>query len=278
MKISNIKTEHEIITADFKSEENFIFINKNHEIYRNEDQIKLKNNYIIADPRISILSDSLFLLVDLEFKNKESKNAWIIDNKGNVKKTFFADSPLNIVSTGKRIIMSYSDSRLEIGSRFGDAQIVIFDFDGNCLFEYNSLEKSNDYIQFLENKSLVVKNETTIYFMPFIGNGTKEFPIIELNVLNYSINFLFYALNEDKSDKYYFSAFSKKDKDWYFFENFDKLSEVNKTSWSRIFRLNSNKILELFFSSSEMSAIPKGLPDGKFSALTVKSDFNYFET
>lgn len=277
MKISNIKIEHEIITADFKSEENFMFINKCHEIYRNGDRIKLKNNYIITEPRIAILSDNLFLLVDLEFENKGSQNAWVFDNEGNFKKSFFVDAPLNIISTGKRIIMSYSDSQLGIGSRYGNAQIVIFDFDGNCLFEYNSLEKSNDYIKFLENKSLVVKNETTIYFMPFIGDGSKDFPIIELDILNYSINFLFYVLDEIKSDKYYFTAFSKKNKDWYFFENFDKPLEMNKTSWSRIFRLNSNKILELFFSSPEISAIPKGFPGGKFSALTEKSNFNYFE-
>ncbi len=279
MKISTFKLKHEIITTDFKSEEDFIFINRGHEIYRNGVQIKLKDNSFITDPRISILSDNLFLLVNQEFENKESQNAWIIDNKGNIKKSFFADTPLNIISTGKRIVMSYSDSMLGIGSRFGDAQIVVFDFDGNCLFEYNSTKNSQEHIAFLENKSLLVKDESTIYFMPFIGNGTGEFPILELNVLDYSINFLFYAVNEDESNKYYFTTFSKKDEYWYFFENFEKPLELNQTSWSRIFKLYENQKLELIFSSPEISVIPKGLSNGKFTTLNEKSDLiNILET
>ncbi|WP_348715795.1 hypothetical protein [Tenacibaculum sp. 190130A14a] len=199
-------------TIDFKD---VIYITEDNEIYRKERLVKVIGLPVLVAPIVKIVSKELFILIN---KNESRENnCWLIDNYGNIEKSFFIDCPLELITTQKYIIASYSDSMMDIGSEFGDAQLVVFDYQGNIVFKYNS-DKNKSRIEFLEIKCFLKKDESTILFMSYGKTKSKnDFSIVSFSLIDFSSRELFELSDlKIKNEKLYFTAFIVKHDQWFF--------------------------------------------------------------
>lgn len=225
MEINKIKLNAKIISFDFISINDFIYINEENQIYRNDHYLDIDFEVLIDDPIIKILSDSEFLLINRSnFKSEE--NCWIITNKGILKESFFIDNVYEVLVTKNYIIASYGDSMLDIGSEYGDAQIIVLNLKGELIFKYNN-ENNKTRIPFLEIKSILQKNEEVIFFLSLNLNG--NFSVIEFCLKDFSSKRLF-----DLTLSAYFISFIIKNDKWYFIDfNFSNFEEaLNNSSYS----------------------------------------------
>lgn len=247
--------------GDAQSSQDYVLITDDNKIYRNERLIQINGNYSLGYPKVSIISDELFLLVENEYyenKDFDGNNAWLINRSGEIVHSFFVGSPHRMIFAGSKIVMSYDEAQLDTGASFGTNGLAVFDLNGSCLFEYYRDTKRTDWIPMMENYAFLKKDDKTVYFMPICG-GAGDFPIVELNLVDFTTKVLFYLV--EKGDRYLKQlphAFSKKEDKWYFLSR-----HVEDFTHSVIFELNEDKQL-VEIGKCAYSVFPKGLPNGKF--------------
>lgn len=260
MKIINIPIDcnNYFLNGDFISEENYVLINDRNQIFRNGKLLKIKDNYSFNFPKVRIISEDKFLLVDSDkpYESRHTKsNAWIINNKGRAEYSFYLGIVNRIIVTRKYIIASYTDYQLDTNWRYGQNGIVVFDFKGNSLFEYYRDEERSKRLNFIENYAFLEKDEQTIYYMPY-----QKFPIIEFSLIDFSSKVLLHLPDEDEIEMNKFwnpKAFSKKGENWYF------VTPDIENGFSRIFKMGSkNEVEEI--GKCCFSHFPKGMKEGKF--------------
>ncbi len=258
-----------IADGDFLSPDDYILITDQGKIYRNTKEIlhSIKFSEHLF-PRIRIITENRFIVTDGELLTGED-NAWIFDESGKIEKSFYIGSALKMLVTKTRIIVSYSDAQLDSNWKHATNALVIFDYEGNSLFEYYRDMKEEDRVAILENYALLKKDENTIYFMPICFSSTHSFPIVELSLIDYSQKVLFYLIDEDRKEKfipekfYNPSAFTKKGDKWYFLSR-DTGDPEHKNLRSVIFEMDSNRHIREI-GECAFSVRMRGLPNGKFS-------------
>lgn len=224
MNLLKTRKDLKILSIDYSVNGDIIYINESSNIYRNDRKIELRNLPVIITPVIKIISQERFLLIDKD-GGSEIDNCWIIKNSGIIERSFYVDCIQEIAITNKYVIVSYGDSMFDNGSEFGDAQIVVFDYNGNVVFKYNSQENASR-INFLENIAFVKQDENTILFMTYYDKELGEgFSVIQLNLIDFSSKRLFFVDNKEIEGKeIYFTSFTLKNREWYFFDQ-------NTDSW-----------------------------------------------
>ncbi|SEC00301.1 hypothetical protein SAMN04489761_2221 [Tenacibaculum sp. MAR_2009_124] len=224
MNLDIIIHDSKILGVDYNSNGDVIYIDEEAKVFRNNKKIKIKGLNQITTPVIKITSEERFLLIDKD-GGSGMDNCWIINNRGTIESSFFIDCILEIVVTNEYVIASYGDSMFDNGSEFGDAQIVVFDYNGKVVFKYNSQENKS-IVNFLENKAFVKQDENTILFMAYYDKELGEgFSVIQLNLIDFSSQRLFFIDNKEIEGKeIYFTGFTLKNREWYFFDQ-------NTDSW-----------------------------------------------
>ena len=126
-------------------------------------------------PNIRRLDQDKFLLVDTRTK-KERQNGWIIDNEGQIKKTFMAgDGIEDIVIQENKIIISYFDEGVFSGIEPSDQGLVVFDFEGNILFKYR--DKYGHIVDVADCYCLCPKGNKAVLCSMY-----TDFQLVELNL------------------------------------------------------------------------------------------------
>ena len=246
------------LNGDFISQENYVLINDRKQIFRNGELLEIKGNYTFVFPKVRIISDNQFLLVDSEKPyeaNNKDPNAWVINNNGKIEYALFLGSVNQMILTKKHIIASYSDSQLDTHWKYGQNGLVVFDFEGNSLFEYYRDEGKSKCLNFIENYAFLEKDKDTIYYMPY-----EKFPIVEFSLIDFSSKVLFNLPDEKSIEMNHFwnpKAFSKKGENWYF------ITPDIENNFSRIFKMNLKMEIEEIGTCC-FSHFPKGLKEGCF--------------
>jgi len=252
---------------DVASESDWIAINKSGEIFRNNQKIPVSKPFALEFPRIKIISSDAFLLAEGDPKHGQEIDSWIIDNQGNVLREFCMDGPWKIIVTRDRIVASYDYIKAS-DTKWGVADIIVFDHSGNCLFIYHANQDKNLPLGVVEIKALLEKDESSIYFMPYTGGSSEQendFPIVEFSLKDYTTKVLFYATTEDSQKQMGFifpRAFTEKEGRYYVFEDYyDKINgeEIYRARICQVFP--KDQIAEVIrFPSFEMcfQALPKG--------------------
>ncbi|MEM7373700.1 MAG: hypothetical protein AAF587_34075 [Bacteroidota bacterium] len=258
--------------ADYLSHDNYIVINDRDEVFWNGSLLKIKGECSFDFPKVKIIPGNKFLLVDSERslgKTKNKGNAWIINNYGEIEKTFYLGGVQNLLVTSTRILASYSECELDTSrifhentpqKSFSSQSLVAFNNSGEILFEYYRDTKDDDLIFFMENYAFLYKDEESVYFMPYLFSSNPQLPIVELDVNDYSTQIIFYlseveGLLDDLSLPI---AFSKKGKDWFFIT-----PDRKKMSHSTVYKISETRVVEIV-GECAMSFQSKGLPGGKF--------------
>ncbi len=260
MKITDIPHDCKkfFLNGAFASMENYVLINDEKEIFRNGRLFKIKGNYSCEHPKLEILSSKKFILIDsgLHTNSKDERgNAWIINENGQIEKSFFLGSVHRILATKKYLICSYIGSQLDTNWKYGQNGIVVFNYEGESKFEYYKDEAKHKWLNWIENYSFYKQSENSIYYMPY-----PKFPIVEFRLTDFSSEIRFQIPSENELGVNEFwnpKAFSKKGNDWFFIT-----PDIEK-SYSRIFKMNSKKRVEQIGTCC-FSHFPKGMEGGKF--------------
>lgn len=266
MKITEIPFECDnfFIGGDFKSANNYVIVNDRSQIFRNGKLLKIDSDLNFKNLAVSIISDHQFLLVEREISTKESKdeipNSYLINDKGEIENIFYLGSVMNIISTKENIICSYSDAQLDTqkydgkGFKYGTNGLVVFDLNGNSVFEYYRDEEKSKWLNFIYNYAFHEGNYEIVYFLPY-----TNWKIIEFSLKDFSSKVICSLPESEKIINTFWNpfGFSKKGEDWFFIT-------PDYENWcSRIFKMNSKKEIEEIgrccFSTS-----PKSIKGGKF--------------
>lgn len=276
MKIHEIKysSDSPILNGDILNEVDYLLIDDQKRIYRNEKEINLSID--LEWPICRIISEDTFLLIDGDTQNVKD-NAWIIHNDGRIKSSFFIGNPTNIVLTKSKIIASYSKCSLNTSRIFttiyGKSEtdekninsegLAVFDFQGNCLFKYISDAKDEDLIPFMEIDSFLKIDEETIYLLAQLFEGSTS--ILEFNLKEYSLKNKL-NLSQISNDKYFLRAMSVKNNKWYFLATIN--DEIQKEDFnnlkSYLLKLNEDFSIELLNECCYSNKM-QGNCDGSFS-------------
>jgi hypothetical protein len=280
MQIFDIKHPFDtfIDSGDIKSEKNFLLIDDQNNIYRNNQKIDVP--LLLLSPIARIISDKYFLLVDSE---REYENAWIINNSGIILHSFYVGNARNIVLTKSNIIIAYSKCDLDINIRYPYEYInpeykeilaveqkaissecfAVFDFEGNCLFAYMTDAKDDNFVELQEVTSFLKKDDETIYLLVYLFDGYLV--VLELNLKNYAIKEVL-SLEAFSESVYSLRAMTKKNNDWYFLAtNYEQLKKRDPSIFmSYILKLTENESLECIGECC-YSAGALGNCDGSFS-------------
>jgi hypothetical protein len=271
MQIFDIKHPFDtfIDSGDIKSEKDFLLIDDQNNIYRNNQKIDVP--LLLLSPIARIISEKYFLLVD---SDKEHENAWIINNSGTILHSFYVGNARNIVLTKSNIIIAYSKCELNTDRIFrelikSEQQIIssecfaVFDFEGNCLFTYMTDAKDDNFIAFHEVTSFLKKDDETIYLLVYLFDGYLV--VLEFNLKNYAIKEVL-SLEAFSESVYSLRAMTKKNNDWYFLAtNYEQLKKRDPSIFmSYILKLTENESLECIGECC-YSAGALGNCDGSFS-------------
>lgn len=145
----------------------------------------------------------------------------------------------------------HSDERQARIESFDSNGLVVFDFEGNSLFEYMNDAKEDDFIPFMENYSFLKCNEDTVYLLAYLFDG--RFSILAFNVKDYSTKKVL-NLSERVANKYLPMAMTRKDNTWYILMNdMERLENDFTNASSEIFEMTNDsqlkKIGECCFSN-----------------------------
>ena len=241
MKISEIPhgCDQFFLNGDFISTDNYVIINDREEVFRNGKLLEIKGMHSFEFSTVSIISSELFILVDggkhSNYKESED-NAWIINDNGDIIKSFYLGNVHRMITTKNYIICSYTDAELDTNWKYGQNGLVVFDYDGKSQFEYYRDELKYKWLRFIENYAFLKKDENTIYYMPYDG-----FPIVEFNLSDFSSKVVFQIPDPEELNNNLFwnpKAFSQKGNDWYFIT-------PNFKDWnSIIFKMDHKKQIE----------------------------------
>lgn len=263
MEIDNIKIDSElnIFDGDMSSLENHIHVSDNGLIYRNGELLKSSVKLPkYPFPIIRIISDQCFLLVDGAEMNSRKANAWVIDFTGKIKTKFYVGTASKIITTDDKIIVSYHSTSECI---YGSSELAVFNFDGECLFKFQSKSKRSSQIQIFENYGFVNDGNDSVYFMPYLCGGALDYPIVKLDLKNFTHEVLFYLKSKEiESPKNFVpQALTKKGETWYFLSHeYDGLP-IHKFR-SEIYRLEKSKVSKI--GECGLGVKIRGFPDGHF--------------
>lgn len=125
-------------------------------------------------PLIRQLTNESFLVAEARVKGN-ADNCFIYDLEGNIIMKFFAgDGIADIVVSSKKIVITYFDEGVYGNYGPNNGGLVIFDFNGKILLNYN--EKHGE--QIISDCYCICKHGANrILFLPY-----TEFPLIELNI------------------------------------------------------------------------------------------------
>lgn len=261
--------QNTIIAYDYSENSDFILINEKFQIFRNNRQIECNQYFYSESLFIKLLTEDTFLIVDQEIEDTD--NCWIYNNEGVLLNSFYVGSIKAIVTTKKHIIVSYGVASLDSNSKFGNSQIVLFDFLGNIIFQYIS-ERYRTKISFLEVLCFLKKDEQTIFFIAFGLNSTKDLPIIQFDLEDFSTTVLFYLSDYDLNEIIYPRSFTRINKDWYFFDN-SYLDENHNSKFKiSIFMLNEFLEIEKVYFENSIAIQSIGLIDFGFTFLKIDYD------
>ena len=244
--------------GDYVSIDNYVLVNDRKEVFRNGNLLKLEKECSLEHPRVQIISPEYFLLIDSEKRSpleRQEPNAWIVNNSGGIEKSFYLGGVHKVIVTENNIVCSYTDSELFTNSEYGGDGLVVFDMNGESLFEYYRDEKEDKKLNWIENYAFLEGGDNSVYYMPLF-----LLSIIELNLTDFYSKIILELpkAEEQKNNDFCNSkAFSKKGEDWIFITpSIDRLS-------SRMFLLNPKRDGEEIGRCC-FSNFPKGKKGGKF--------------
>lgn len=240
--------------GDIISSDDYLLIDQEKRIFRRGNEIEL--NLKLEWPIARIISDDSFLLVDGDSLN-ERHNAWIVENTGVIKNSFFIGKVLDILLTKTKIIASYSKCSLNTDRYFISSHkeiqqnksistegLAVFNFKGQCLFRYMSDATEQNFIPFIEVESLLKGNNEKVYLLAHLFDHNTS--MLEFNLKDYSIrNILNITPLIDKNHTPI--AMSLKGKSWYFImKNYKDFNHQNiNRIKSYILKLNHNSSFTL---------------------------------
>lgn len=161
------------LDIDAQDTSDFLTITEDKKIISSAFQISI--DFDLWFPNIRRLNQDKFLLIDTRTK-KDRQNGWIIDNQGQIKRTFMAgDGIEDIVIQENKIIISYFDEGIFSGIEPSDQGLVVFDFDGKILFNYR--DKYGHAVDVADCYCLCPKGNKGVLFSMY-----TDFPLIELNL------------------------------------------------------------------------------------------------
>lgn len=254
--------KHYFLDGDFKDWENYVLINDRKKVFRNGRQIKLDPRCTLEFPRVCLLPDNYFLLVDAELSSSamdQSPNAWVINSKGGIETTFYLGAVHRLMATQKHLICSYGDGLLDTDWVYATNGLVVFDDAGNSQFEYYRDTPKEHSLNFLENYAFLPKSEQSIYYFPY----GDFFKIVELSLTTFTstvqLDLSTIPSLRNQKDFWNPKALTKKENDWFF------ITPDLTNEHSKIFKLDQTGELEQIGTTC-FSTYPRGLATGGFFA------------
>ena len=147
MKITELQHDCDafFLAGDFISTHNYVVINDRKEIFRNGEPLVLREPMIWENPRVQILSDTRFLMVEPDDDNPSPSvpNAFILTETGEVEKAFCLGDVHQMIATETSLVISSSECT-------DSNRLAVFDFDGKRLYEYDQQAAESNKVNFWE--------------------------------------------------------------------------------------------------------------------------------